>query len=320
MKTNRKEYQPKTGAACSCRKGQERDNCAKCEGTGRVIDFAAIRARTTESAAAKLNAAIIENGDDTETEDAARVRALCVLLDCEPAGLTQGYRPELYRLQVRKVKRGTSPAEAAKLADLLARTIAGLEVLAPRSAGLDAIIPPAATVDTHTCVMIPPVCSLETVRAVGYDAISEAIKKHRPASLKVGTHDVLNSLYFLSRETDGEKEHAHDHRDTLREAWRARYDKAQTVTDRRTTEETDSGHYLVLTDTEADKAQDEALESLLDDTGCVPGSDSPYFDRERWKTDARQDGRGHIISGYDGEEREETDPATGETFYIYRTN
>lgn len=40
-------YQPKTGERCSCRPGVERDNCARCEGTGEVIDFAAIRARQT---------------------------------------------------------------------------------------------------------------------------------------------------------------------------------------------------------------------------------------------------------------------------------
>ena len=39
------EYQPKTGAACGCKRGQQRDNCPTCEGTGRVIDFAAIRSR-----------------------------------------------------------------------------------------------------------------------------------------------------------------------------------------------------------------------------------------------------------------------------------
>lgn len=39
-------YQPKTGAACGCRRGQERDNCANCEGTGMVIDFKAIRSRS----------------------------------------------------------------------------------------------------------------------------------------------------------------------------------------------------------------------------------------------------------------------------------
>ena len=36
-------YQPKTGDPCHCRRGQERDNCSVCEGTGQQIDFAAIR-------------------------------------------------------------------------------------------------------------------------------------------------------------------------------------------------------------------------------------------------------------------------------------
>ena len=42
MKTT-KEYQPKTGVKCSCKKGIERDNCARCEGTGMQIDFKKIR-------------------------------------------------------------------------------------------------------------------------------------------------------------------------------------------------------------------------------------------------------------------------------------
>lgn len=38
-------YQPKTGASCHCRRGIERDNCPNCEGTGKAINFALIRAR-----------------------------------------------------------------------------------------------------------------------------------------------------------------------------------------------------------------------------------------------------------------------------------
>ncbi|MEK6879773.1 MAG: hypothetical protein AABY22_09210 [Nanoarchaeota archaeon] len=45
MKIKSKEYQPKTGLACVCKPGQQRDNCSKCEGTGQQIDFVAIRAR-----------------------------------------------------------------------------------------------------------------------------------------------------------------------------------------------------------------------------------------------------------------------------------
>jgi hypothetical protein len=38
-------YQPKTGERCGCRPGMERDNCPRCEGTGWIIDFKAIRSR-----------------------------------------------------------------------------------------------------------------------------------------------------------------------------------------------------------------------------------------------------------------------------------
>lgn len=44
VKIRQEPYQPKTGTACSCRPGWQRDNCTKCEGTGQVIDFKAIRA------------------------------------------------------------------------------------------------------------------------------------------------------------------------------------------------------------------------------------------------------------------------------------
>lgn len=37
------------GQACNCRRGQERDNCPACEGTGKRINFAAIRARAAHS-------------------------------------------------------------------------------------------------------------------------------------------------------------------------------------------------------------------------------------------------------------------------------
>ena len=43
MRKAKREYQPKTGQACGCRPGMQRDNCPQCEGTGQRIDFAAIR-------------------------------------------------------------------------------------------------------------------------------------------------------------------------------------------------------------------------------------------------------------------------------------
>ncbi len=75
--------------------------------------------------------------------------------------------------------------------------------------------------------------------------------------------------------------------------------------------------YLILTEDERDSRWDDYLESCLDDSGIVPGADSPYFDRERWKEDARIDGAG-VLSSYDGTEYEFFRP--GVCCYIYRTN
>jgi len=48
-------YQPKTGARCACKRGIERDNCPTCEGTGWVIDFAAIHRARRESCTGRFH-------------------------------------------------------------------------------------------------------------------------------------------------------------------------------------------------------------------------------------------------------------------------
>lgn len=50
-------YQPKTGARCSCKRGVWRDNCPTCEGTGWIIDFAAIHRDRKEREQRTLQAA-----------------------------------------------------------------------------------------------------------------------------------------------------------------------------------------------------------------------------------------------------------------------
>ena len=78
--------------------------------------------------------------------------------------------------------------------------------------------------------------------------------------------------------------------------------------------------FLVVTDDEADELWEESLDNYLEE--CIypelTGNLSSYFDDEKWKRDAKYDGRGHSLSSYDGNENEET--VNGETFYIYRTN
>ena len=76
--------------------------------------------------------------------------------------------------------------------------------------------------------------------------------------------------------------------------------------------------YLVLTDSEADDMEDERLDNYIEE--CImpeiPEHLQNYFDDDAWKSDARCDGRGHIISTYDGCEYAET--VNGTTYYIYR--
>lgn len=84
--------------------------------------------------------------------------------------------------------------------------------------------------------------------------------------------------------------------------------------------EVDGEEYYSLTDSEADDKFEEYLDNYIEDIILpdVPQHLRNYFDDERWKDDARDDGRGHSLAHYDGHENEET--IGDETFYIYRTN
>ena len=76
--------------------------------------------------------------------------------------------------------------------------------------------------------------------------------------------------------------------------------------------------YLVLTDSEADTEEDEALDRYIEEL-IMPEIPEPlqyYFNEELWKRDARMDGRGHTLATYDGCEYEEE--VNGTTYYIYR--
>lgn len=86
--------------------------------------------------------------------------------------------------------------------------------------------------------------------------------------------------------------------------------------------EIDGEEWLVLTDDEADKLWDEELDNYIDDCLCIPKHVEPYFDREKWKSDARMDGRGHAISSYDGMEHNQTvgNQTEGQEFFLFRMN
>ena len=70
-------YQPKTGQPCHCKRGQHRDNCPDCEGTGQKIDFKAIRDRQLikkrlEYLRAEIVAERISYGEISELQSLAK--------------------------------------------------------------------------------------------------------------------------------------------------------------------------------------------------------------------------------------------------------
>lgn len=85
----------------------------------------------------------------------------------------------------------------------------------------------------------------------------------------------------------------------------------------------DSEEWAVMTEGEANSAWDDALDSYLDDSGVMDGIPEGlrhYFDRDKWKEDAKIDGRGHALSSWDGNEADIEDPETGVWFVAFRLN
>lgn len=121
-----------------------------------------------------------------------------------------------------------------------------------------------------------------------------------------------NPLYFITDHITPENNATTQ---AMRKAW-----KGEAVEDTRELETVNAGEYLVLTDEEADKRWDEDLDNYIDDCILpeVHETARKYFDRETWKSDAREDGRGHSLNRYDGAEWSET--VNGTEYYIYRTN
>jgi len=82
----------------------------------------------------------------------------------------------------------------------------------------------------------------------------------------------------------------------------------------------DDGNYSVLTNDEANIAWTESIDNCIDE--CVlpdlPETAQHYFDRDAFTEDAKIDGRGHSLSGFDGSGYEQTINDT--TYYIYRNN
>ena len=168
-----------------------------------------------------------------------------------------------------------------------------------------------------------------TKEALNYDEKVIALAQHLGLALEPD-FDENDSYYIANREdydTDEEYQQAQAELDEEKEqdmqkAVDEMTDELDNITDgygeiyRYYGEE-----YEVLTDSEADDRMEEELDNYIEECIYPEIKDETlrnYFDEEAWKSDARIDGRGHIISRYDGCENEEK--VNGTWYYIYRQN
>ena len=221
----------------------------------------------------------------------------------------------------RKQRFGSGPGKAQDNVTLLRSAIArirpkinsvghflvderGFDMVAIRNAHLDRRLP-SVPVPAHELTVFD-------LKDIGYDTLYEWLKQDCPELLSVGTHEVLNTLYFLVK---GDSSSTEGWTKMLTKAW---YNEK--IVDTRPENYTDDGEYMVLTDYEADQAWEEELDHYIDDCMEIPESIERYFDREAWKRDARMDGRGHVLSSYDGQEHWVTHDDLEVSMFIYRTN
>ena len=159
-----------------------------------------------------------------------------------------------------------------------------------------------------------------------YDDKVIALAQHLGLSLEP-EFDETDSYYVANREDyDTEEEFQEAQAELDQEKEEAKDEAIQEVVDELenivnsydNTYEYYNEEYLVLTDSEADDEVDRALDNYIDELIMpeIPEHLQNYFDEDSWKSDARMDGRGHILSTYDGDENEEE--VNGTVYYIYR--
>lgn len=142
-----------------------------------------------------------------------------------------------------------------------------------------------------------------------YTPITKMFYKYCNELTKIGIHDLVNTVYFLcggSNSTDSrETELKTDYLDLF---------EGNDIEDNREEIEVSDGDYLVYTDSEADDAYSESMQSYVDD--CVlneiPEQYRAYFDTETFIKDCAIDGRGSTLATYDSEENEDYG------YYFYR--
>jgi hypothetical protein len=161
---------------------------------------------------------------------------------------------------------------------------------------------------------------------VTYNTLAREIRNNpeTEAMSKVGLHSLVNTLYALSPENAEYERNDKYGNGELR--WHTRLMHATfnggTLEDTRPMARRSSAEYMVLTDSEAEDRWGQDLRDYCEEhvLAEIPASSRAFFNIAAWVENAKTDGRGHSLSGYDGQEHTATDPETKEEFYVYRTN
>lgn len=230
-----------------------------------------------------------------EFEEPDRAKAIINNLDLNGEDDTITEYENEYIINERKVKTGTTPEEYKKIIEEFKK------LLNPED------------IKEITAVLNLKYVS-EKTRERLYNKIKKKLEKVRITKgikyIKEKCIYVENVLFYLVSETDRNK----DFIKSYIEAW---FNKK--VKDRREIISVSDGEYLVLTD---DEAEQRAYDYLTDDTylwECAVKDKRTESSLQEWAEEVINiDGRGSLLSSYDGSEEEET--INEVNYYIYRTN
>jgi|GEM_PF-5095659 len=242
--------------------------------------------------------------DLTAYSEPEKVKALInhLELDGETDTIVEGRNDE-YSINQRKVKRGDSPKQYFD-----AITNFKLLLTSKQRDKINSYLKLLGEIEAGDC----------KVRDKLYKQISKAVELKKDTEeykvcKKHGLY-VVNILYHLLWLPDRSDKETPDYVTAYREAWFGRMPK-----DFREFSDEDDGEYRVLTDDEADSAAESYFDSegeyMWREAVRAENTMSGYDD---WvKEVISNDGRGSLISSYDGCENEEK--VDDEWYYIYRT-
>lgn len=240
--------------------------------------------------------------DTSEFSDPDRAQALIQHLELKVGDSIREDGDERFTINPRMVLRGSPPEHYTKMVDCLKKLLTKRDIKA-----ID------AAVGKNTKDYNSKLYDRLKKKFDSFYGENNEPKANLPKQILEGLegfkgelHGPYNTLYHvLSKGSD-------DFLVCYKAAW-----KSEPIPNIQTWYEEDDGEYVVLTDSEADQRAEDYLDEDMWKCAVQAGNTTQGF--EEWAEDViSMDGRGSLLSSYDGSEEEET--VNGTTYYIYRTN